>query len=337
VSAAPPAVSLSRVTVAWRTRRLFSWRTEDVVRGVSLELAAGECFGLVGESGCGKSTLARAVAGLVPLREGRIRVAGVPDGPPRARRAALRRQVQMIFQDAAGALNPRLTAGYQLREAHGLGRQRREDPRDATAAMLDRVGLPREVLGRYPHELSGGQRQRVVIARALLTGAGILLADEPVSSLDLSVQAQILEVLRGLHRDAGLTCLFISHDLDVVRYLCSRVAVMHDGRIVEEGPASRVLAAPAHPCTRALLDTIPYHMRPFRDGGDPPAPSAPPAPSGCSFRLRCPVADLRCAAETPPLIPLGEGHRAACFKPRDPGGRPGTTDQAQSWPTRSAS
>ena len=315
MSAVSPILSLSRVRVRYRSRLGMSWQTQVAVRGVSLDVARGECFGLVGESGCGKSTLAKAIAGLVPIHEGRISVDGVPEGA--GREAALRQRVQMVFQDAAGALNPRLTIGFQLREAHGLGAHRRTPAAPAVDRMMDQVGLPAALLVRHPHELSGGQRQRVVIARALLTGAEILLADEPVSALDLSVQAQILELLRGLNRDAGVTCLFISHDLDVVRYLCPRVAVMLAGRIVEEGPSPQVLTRPAHPYTRDLLASIPHHMANF-DASDAPPPREQPGDlhpgTGCPYQNRCPQTDLRCRTEAPPLISLGEGQRAACFK-----------------------
>ena len=314
-----PILSLSRVRVRYRNRRSLGLQINEAVRGVTLDVARGECFGLVGESGCGKSTLAKAIAGIVPIHQGRIVVAGVPEGPPRARQASLRRRVQMVFQDAAGALNPRLTLGFQLREAHSLGADR-DAPRDpAVRRILDQVGLPEEVLARHPHELSGGQRQRVVIARALLTGAEILLADEPVSALDLSVQAQILELLAQINRDAGVTCLFISHDLDVVRYLCARVAVMYAGVVVEDGPSDRVLVNPAHPYTRLLLSSIPHHKEPFDEAppeDDPRRELANvtgPLP-GCPFEDRCEFVDMRCRAEMPPLIPLGEGHRVACFK-----------------------
>ena len=314
-----PLLALSGVRVRYRVRRGLGWQTREVVRGVSLEVARGERYGLVGESGCGKSTLAKAIAGLVPIQGGRITVDGVPAGPPRARSAALRHRVQMVFQDAAGALNPRLSVGFLLREAHAHGIHRREPGGPAVLRILDQVGLPSEVLGRHPHALSGGQRQRVGIARALLTGAEILLADEPVSALDLSVQAQILELIRRLNEDTGVTCLFISHDLDVVRYLCPRVAVMLAGRVVEEGPSERVLGSPAHPYTRALLASIPHHMPPFAEDSVAevaPAPDPDPEASdrGCPFQGSCALVDMRCRAEMPPLIPLGEGHRAACFK-----------------------
>ncbi|MFH1533271.1 MAG: ABC transporter ATP-binding protein [Pseudomonadota bacterium] len=312
-----PILTLSRVRVCYRVRRGLGWQIHEVVRGVNLEVERGECFGLVGESGCGKSTLAKAIAGLVPVHAGRIMVDGVPEAPGRARRAALRRRVQMVFQDAAGALNPRLTVGFQLREAHGLGAHRRDPAAPAVLGILDQVGLPSEVLRRHPHELSGGQRQRVVIARALLTGAEILLADEPVSALDLSVQAQILELLRGLNRDGGVTCLFISHDLDVVRYLCPRVAVMLAGQVVEDGPSEQVLVGSVHPYTRALLASIPHHMEPFSEAealDEADAPDGPAPLRGCPYQVPCALADMRCCTETPPLIPLGGGHRVACFK-----------------------
>ena len=314
---ARPILSLSRVRVRYRARRGFGWQTNEAVRGVTLEVTEGECFGLVGESGCGKSTLAKAIAGLVPLHEGRIKVVGVPEGPPRARLGALRHRVQMVFQDAAGALNPRLSLGFQLREAHKLGARRQDPAGPAVARILGKVGLHEEILPRYSHELSGGQRQRVVIARALLTGAEIILADEPVSALDLSVQAQILELLRVLNREAGVTCVFISHDLDVVRYLCTRVAVMFSGRIVEEGPSELVLGSPVHPYTQTLLASIPYHMERFSESPESSpmeTVDGPPVVLGCPYQVRCDLADMRCRTETPPLIPLGEGHRAACFK-----------------------
>jgi len=292
------------------------------VDGVSLRLEAGQTLGLVGESGCGKSTLARAVAGLMAPSGGAVRIEG-RDWPTRtvAQRRARARLVQMVFQDPFGSLNPRLSVARIVAEplaVHGIGpeavRQRR------VAALLDRVGLTEEQGRRYPHELSGGQRQRVAIARALALEPRILVCDEPVSALDVSIQAQVLNLLADLQREMGLAYLFISHDLGVIRYVADRIAVMYLGRIVEEGSSDAVWSTPRHPYTRALIAAIPGAGRLADSRPTLPAPGGRAAgDEGCRFRPRCPVAVARCAQEEPGLIGLSGSHAAACWVAGPPG------------------
>ena len=282
----------------------------QAVRGVSFALAVGRTFGIVGESGSGKSTTARLVLHLLPPTAGRVRFRGRPlDDLSRAALRQERRHMQMVFQDPYSSLNPRMTVGDTLAEptlVHGLsgGRAR-------ATALLDEVGLPRTALDRYPHEFSGGQRQRIAIARALATEPALIVADEPVSALDLSVQAQVLNLLRDLQDRHGTALLFISHDLRVVEFMCDEIAVMYLGEIVEQGPREAIYAAPSHPYTQALLDSAPGRVRrlpPLQ--GDIPSPAA--VPSGCAFRTRCPLAFNRCAEEHPALRPIGPGHLTAC-------------------------
>lgn len=271
-----PVLSVRHVSVSYPARRnglagfLGATAPREVVHDVSLNVAEGETLGLVGESGCGKTTLARAVMGLVPVSSGFIEVAS---GPPASRLPSSApsapqtgngkretangkpREAQMVFQDPFSSLNPRLTVLELLSEApvvHGLWPK--AERRERTRALLADVGLPPDILLRYPHAFSGGQRQRLNIARALALEPRLLVCDEPVSALDVSVQAQVLNLLVDLQRRRGLAMLFITHDLAVVRHIADRVAVMEAGRIVEEGPADRILSAPEHPCTRKLLD-----------------------------------------------------------------------------------
>jgi peptide/nickel transport system ATP-binding protein len=286
------------------------------VDGVDLDIRRGEALALVGESGSGKSTLALALAGLRPVTAGEITLGG--RRLPARRSRADQRRIQMVFQDPYSSLNPRLTVGGVLRE---LLRVHHVVPRDQVEAfsgeLLTLVGLSPDALSSHPRQFSGGQRQRVAIARALALRPDLLVADEPVSSLDVSVQATILNLLRDLRAELGLTLLLISHNLAVVRHLCDRVAVMYLGRVVEVGPTEQLFASPRHPYTRALLAAIPRlttdaAVSPPALQGDPPSPLRIPA--GCRFRTRCPIAQERCEHEDPVLTTaVGDpAHAAAC-------------------------
>ncbi|MFH8404106.1 dipeptide ABC transporter ATP-binding protein [Streptomyces sp. NPDC018019] len=296
-------------------------REVGAVAGVSLTVTRGETFGIVGESGCGKSTLGRLVVGLEPPSDGAIRFAGRDIATLNRRELrAHRRDVQLMFQDSYASMDPRMRVGTILREPlviQGIGDRAGQLRR--VAALLDDVGLPRGAADRYPHEFSGGQRQRLGLARALALSPALVVADEPVSALDVSVQAQILNLMRDLQRDRGLTYLFISHDLAVVRHLADTVGVMYLGKLVETGPARDVFERPLHPYTRGLLDTVnaPDPTAPAPGApltGETPSAAAPP--SGCRFRTRCPAARARCAESEPgPTEPAGPGHRVACHFP----------------------
>jgi oligopeptide transport system ATP-binding protein len=281
------------------------------VDGVSLSVAEGEVLAIVGESGCGKSTLGRVILRLIEPDSGSVRFAGedLASLSPAALRAR-RRDMQIIFQDPFGSLDPRMTVAQAIAEPLRLHRVvPRAEEAARVAELLRRVGLRPENAGRWPHEFSGGQRQRIAIARALASNPRLIIGDEPVSALDVSVQAQVINLLRDLIRDLRLTFVLVSHDLGVVRHVADRVAVMYLGRIVEEGPAEDVLGAPRHPYTRALVAAMPGAQTktpPLE--GDVPSPIAPP--SGCRFHTRCAFAAERCRAETPRLE--GVGHAVAC-------------------------
>jgi peptide/nickel transport system ATP-binding protein len=300
-------------------------RLVHALAGVSFTIARGETLALVGESGCGKSTLGRTVLRLYEPTAGELRFEGQDllriEG---AALRTLRRRMQIVFQDPMGSLNPRMRVEDIVAEplvVHGIGASRTER-RERVRLLLGKVGLASEALRRFPHEFSGGQRQRIGIARALASGPDLVVADEPVSALDVSVQAQIVNLLSDLQSAEGLSYLFISHDLRVVRYLAHRVAVMYLGRIVELGPVAEIFSRPAHPYTRALLSAVPStdpdrkRLRILLDG-DPPSPVAPPP--GCPFHPRCPVyaekRQPRCLTELPGLHPFSgaaPGHAAAC-------------------------
>jgi oligopeptide/dipeptide ABC transporter ATP-binding protein len=284
----------------------------QAVRGVDFALASGATLGLVGESGSGKSTVARLALRLIEATAGSV----LFDGRNLASlsREGLRRErrrMQMVFQDPYGSLNPRMTVRETLAEpliVHNIGRA--AERMNRVEALVREVGLPPNSLERYPHEFSGGQRQRVAIARALATEPELIVADEPVSALDVSIQAQILNLLVDLRERRRLTLLFISHDLRVVEFLCDEVAVMYLGEIVEKGPRRALFASPKHPYTQILFDSTPGRGRRSRLKGEVPSASA--IPSGCAFRTRCPFAFARCAEERPVLSAVGEGHVAAC-------------------------
>jgi oligopeptide/dipeptide ABC transporter ATP-binding protein len=299
---------------------LFGRRFLRAVDGVDLEVRPGETLGVVGESGCGKSTLARLLIGLVEPTAGEVRYAGFNVGPGRTKEQnrRLRRDVQIVFQDPYGSLNPRMTAGEIVERplvVHGLGAS--HERRQRVAELFQSVGLSPSYVSRYPHEFSGGQRQRIAIARALASGPRVILADEPTSSLDVSVQSKILNLLSDLQESLGLTYVFISHDMRVVRHLCDRVAVMYLGRIVELAPSDEIFENPQHPYTRALLSAVP-NLRPSRPRrrtaasveGEPPSPLHPPV--GCHFHPRCPLAVDICRVEEPALRVTSADHLAAC-------------------------
>jgi oligopeptide transport system ATP-binding protein len=318
-----PLLQVADLRTWFPIRRGVIARTIGHVRavdGVSLEIAPGETLGLVGESGCGKSTLARTILRLDPPTSGRI-VFGGRDllAASAAELLAARRELQVVFQDPFASLNPRMTVLDLVTEGlveHRLIRAR--DRRDAAIRLLKDVGLPESVLHRYPHEFSGGQRQRIGVARAISLRPKLVICDEAVSALDVSVQAQVLNLFVDLREEHQLAYLFISHDLGVVRYVSHRVAVMYLGRIVEVGDAAGVMDHPAHPYTRALVSAIP---RPGIEGpprmtlgGDVPSAARPP--SGCRFHPRCPFATAECRRDEPELAALAHdpARRVACLR-----------------------
>ena len=301
----------------------------SAVADVSFSIRFGQTFGLVGESGCGKTTVGRLIAGLETANGGSLVVDGEDFLQLSKRdRRQRSRKVQLIFQDSYGSMDPRMRVGSILREPLTIQRiGSRQDQGDQIAAMLDEVGLPRAAVDRYPHEFSGGQRQRLGLARALIMRPKLVIADEPVSALDVSIQAQILNLMLDLQRDLGLTYLFISHDLSVVRYVSDTIGVMYLGKLVELGPADDVYYRPVHPYTKGLIDAVPVADPVAARGREDKGvagelPSAINPPSGCRFRTRCPRAQELCAELEPPLRLFSEhGHLAACHFPlREPEG-----------------
>jgi oligopeptide/dipeptide ABC transporter ATP-binding protein len=301
----------------WRGRPTAVVRAVD---GVSLTVRSGETVGLVGESGCGKSTLGRAIVRLESLTAGSIRFEGHDLASlDAAELRATRRGLQMIFQDPYGSLDPRWTIREIVEEPmllHGLGGDR-DSRRRRVTQLLAQVGLDPAAADRYPHEFSGGQRQRIGIARALAVEPHLIVCDEVVSALDVSVQAQVVNLLASLQKEMGLAYLFIAHDLAVVEHLSHRIVVMYLGRIVEEGTSAQVCRSPVHPYTRALLSAVPSpdpgasREARVRLAGDVPSPLNPPA--GCPFHPRCPMAQARCRTEVPELRPMLDGRRVACL------------------------
>ena len=291
--------------------------TVKAVDGVSFDVARGETLGLVGESGCGKSTVGKLIVRLIEPSAGRVQLQG--QDVTQAQGAALhdlRRQVQMVFQDPYASINPRLRAKVIVGEPiENYERLSRRDLDDRVAALFDKVGLRRDAMNRFPFEFSGGQRQRLGIARALALSPALIVADEPVSALDVSVQAQVINLMADLQAELRLAYLFISHDLAVVEHIAHRVAVMYLGKVVEIGPKRAIFAAPQHPYTQALIAAAPVaDPRARRERivleGDVPSPVNPPP--GCAFHTRCPHAFACCRVEAPVLTPRADGHLAAC-------------------------
>jgi oligopeptide/dipeptide ABC transporter ATP-binding protein len=328
---APPLLEIEDLSVVFRKSR----RAQPVyaVDGVDLTIGAGETVGLVGESGSGKTTLGQAVLGLVEPTAGTIRFDGDDiTHASRSTRRALSSEMQVVFQNPYGSLSPTRTIGQTLLEpllAHG--RVGREEGNERVAEMLRRVGLPTDTMTRRPSEFSGGQRQRIAVARALMMSPRFVVCDEAVSALDLSVQAQILNLLGGLQRELGLSYLFVSHNLAVVRHMSQRIVVLYRGRVMESGPAEAVYSAPAHPYTQALLQGAPVALaggaKARRPATVTPSTAAAPPTGGerCPFVTRCPYAVKACHEVRPPLVATPSGTQAACIRIGEiPVGAPGT-------------
>jgi peptide/nickel transport system ATP-binding protein len=314
-----PLITASNLVRTYETqKRLFGEPTKvRAVNGVSFAIAPGETLGIVGESGSGKSTMGRMALGLEVPDAGEVRFQGQPMPTPQTRDWRRQRaRMQMIYQDPLGALDRRLPVLTQVREPLDIHELGAASERDGKAfEQLTLVGLSRDLGRRYPHELSGGQRQRVVLARALMTKPDFLVCDEPVSALDVSIQAQVVNLLVDLQSELGVAMMFISHDLRVVRQMSNRVAVMYLGEFVEEGNADDLFATPLHPYTKALVSAAPLPGKTAAAEriilvGEPPNPAD--RPTGCAFHPRCPVAIARCRSEAPALMPVATARKVAC-------------------------
>ncbi len=323
-----PLLSVRNVVKHFPVRGGILGRRRGVVQavdGVSFDVNRGETLGIVGESGCGKSTLARVLMLLERPSSGQAFLEGRDMFALSAReRFDLRRRMQIVFQDPYDSLHPRMTAGQLIAEPWAIHRNvvPRGSERDRAVGLMERVGLNPRQIDNYPDQFSGGQRQRIGIARALALEPDVIYCDEPVSSLDVSIRAQVLNLFRAIQREFGLTYIFIAHDLSIVRHVADRVAVMYLGRIVESGAEAEVYGRPLHPYTQALLSAVPVTNPRQRAGrrrilltGDPPNPSNPP--SGCRFRTRCWKAQDICAEQDPPLADPGLGHPVACHFPEE--------------------
>ena len=315
----PNVLDVNDLSVHYSVRHRGRRRALKAVDGVSLHVAPGECLGIVGESGCGKSTLSLAIAGLVEPTSGQISLAGQrQDSLGQGQRRALASRVQMVFQDPYASLNPRHTIRRALEEPLKINGVSDKGSREARVAKILRaVGLTEEQAALFPHQFSGGQRQRICIARALIMEPQLVIGDEPVSALDVSVRAQIINLLLALKDEFSLSYIIVSHDLTVIEHVCDRVAVMYLGKIVESGSWADVFGQPAHPYTQALLDAVPDPFAGKAETqaleGDVPSPLSPP--SGCGFRTRCPRAKVRCEQEAPRLRPQDGEHEVACHYP----------------------
>lgn len=324
-----PLVTLENVSKVYRVGGKFLQRSRDLhaLSGVSLSIAKGEALGLVGESGSGKSTLGNVLLGLTEASSGSVRFEGIELTESGARnRPGLRKRMQLVFQDPFSSLNPTQSVGGMLREIlafHKLATTRAE--REAGVQnLLHQVGMPADAARRYPHEFSGGQRQRIVIARALATNPDFIVADEPVSALDVSIQAQIVQLIKNIRRERGLTMLLIAHDLGLVQYMSDRVGVLYLGHLVEIAPTRKLFAVPRHPYTETLLSVVPTldgraPERRIIPRGEIPSPMN--LPSGCVFRTRCRYATEECAEEVPALRQIDDERYSACIRPEVVGGQ----------------
>jgi oligopeptide/dipeptide ABC transporter ATP-binding protein len=325
-----PVLEIANLKKHFPIKKGFLRRTVGhvhAVDGVTLTIGKGETLGLVGESGCGKSTVGRVILRLIEPTDGAIVVGGQNIGELSKRELKpYRREMQIIFQDPYSSLNPRMTVGDIVGEplsTHGIASGKRKE--ELVAKLFDRVGLTRAQMANYPHQFSGGQRQRIGIARALALNPKLIICDEPVSALDVSIQAQVINLLMDLQRDLGLSYLFISHNLSVVEHISQRIAVMYLGRIVEYADKETIFTRPAHPYTEALLSAVPVPDPKIKRKkivlqGDVPSPVKPP--SGCHFHTRCPYVFDRCKVELPVLRDFAPGQKAACHLDALPSARP---------------